>query len=52
MSDDKSKPGEPDRSQFPLSLDDARDHVAKHAPSREVVEAAAARMTINTPKTA
>lgn len=52
MSDDKNKPSGPHRSQFPLSLDDARDHVAKHAPSREVVEAATARITINTPKTA
>ena len=67
MSDDKRKPGEPDRSKisasepyelsyiaskFALSLDEARDLVAKHGPSREAVEAAAARLTKNARKTA
>jgi len=66
MSDDKSKTGEPDRSKvsasepyelsyiaskFAISLDDARDLVAKHGPSREAVEAAAAKMTKGTRKT-
>ena len=67
MSDDKSKIGEPDRSKvsasepyelsyiaskFTLSLDEARDLVAKHGPSREAVEAAAAKMTKGVRKTA
>ena len=67
MSDDKSKIGEPDRSKvsasepyelsyiaskFALSLDEARDLVAKHGPSREAVEAAAARLTKSARKTA
>jgi hypothetical protein len=45
MSNDKSKPGEPDRCQFPISLAEACDHVAKHGASREVVAAAAVIMT-------
>ena len=67
MSDDKSKIGEPDRSKvsasepyelsyiaskFALSLDEARDLVAKHGPSREAVEVAAARLTKSARKTA
>ena len=67
MSDDKSKPGEPDRSKvstsepyelsyiaskFALSLDEARDLVAKYGPSREAVEAAAAKMAKGARKTA
>jgi hypothetical protein len=67
MSDDKSKPGEPDRSKvsasetyelsyiaskFSLSLDEARDLVAKHGPSRAAVEAAAAKMTKSARKSA
>jgi hypothetical protein len=67
MSDDKSQTGEPDRSKvsasepyelsyiaskFAISLDEARDLVAKHGPSREAVEAAAARMTRGGRKTA
>ena len=67
MSDDKSKQGTPDRSKvsasepyelsyiaskFALSLDEARDLVAKHGPSREAVEAAAARLTKGARKTA
>ena len=67
MSDDKSKTGKPDRSKvsasepyelsyiaskFAISLDDARDLVAKHGPSREAVEAAATKMTKGTRKTA
>jgi hypothetical protein len=67
MSDDKSKTGEPDRSKvsasepyelsyiaskFALSLDEARDLVAKHGPSREAVEAAAAKLTKSARKTA
>ncbi|MFO0991303.1 MAG: DUF3606 domain-containing protein [Hyphomicrobiales bacterium] len=67
MSDDKNKIGEPDRSKvsasepyeisyiaskFALSMDEARDLVAKHGPSREAVEAAAARLTKSARKTA
>ena len=66
MADDKSKPGEPDRSKvsasepyelsylaskFTLSLDQARELVAKHGPSREAVEAAASKLKGRSQKT-
>jgi len=60
MSDDKTNTGEPDRSKvsasepyeisylaskFTLSLDEARDLVSRHGPSRDAIEAAAAKFS-------